>query len=385
MRILVAHNVSRLRTGGMSRIMGFIHDEISNAGHSVDFLCAEDVPQRLRGRLARFAFPFLVRRRAVAAYRSGQPYDIVNVHEPSAAVISLFKDRAGHPAVVVTSHGVEQRGWELALEEQRLGRGGPSRKTRVVYPLTSLWQSRTALRHADHVFCLNSEDRDYLVKVFEVAADKITRIAPGVDPIFAAAASKRCYGEVRQMLFAGSWLKRKGTHDLVPAFDTLLARHPELRLTILGAGISEASIRMDFPAPARAAVSCVQASSDAATAQVFAAADLFLFPSLFEGTPLTLIEAMASGLPIVTTATCGMKDVIEDGRTGLLVPTRSPDAIIEAVDRLVADPPLRARLGMAAREEALTRYTWKQAAIPVLTVYEQIDRARSRTLHGSDF
>ena len=132
------------------------------------------------------------------------------------------------------------------------------------------------------------------MKVFEVAADKITRIAPGVDPIFAAAASKRCYGEVRQILFAGSWLKRKGTHDLVLAFDTLLARHPELRLTILGAGISEASIRMDFPAPARAAVSCVQAS---ATQQLLGFLRQPIFSSgLFEGTPLTLIEAMASGL-----------------------------------------------------------------------------------------
>jgi glycosyltransferase involved in cell wall biosynthesis len=368
----------------MSRIMGFIHDEIIKAGHAVDYLCTEDIPGGLRGRLARFAFPLLVQHRAVIAARSGNPYDIINVHEPSAAPISLLKSRAGHPAVVVTSHGVERRGWELALEEGRLGRGGPSLKTRVVYPLTSLWQSTIGLRHGDHVFCLNSEDLDYLVKVFDVAESNITRIAPGVDPIFAAAARERRYGNVRQLLFAGSWLKRKGIQDLIPAYEALVARHPELQLTILGAGVSEMSVRMAFPAPVRASVSCIHASSEKATAQVFAAADLFLSPSLFEGTPLTLIEAMASGLPVVTTATCGMKDVIEHGRTGLLLPTRSPEAIIEAVDRLIADAALRARLGMGAREEALRRYTWEKAAARVLTAYEQIYHARSGAPHGSD-
>ncbi|MDO8794009.1 MAG: glycosyltransferase family 4 protein [Vicinamibacterales bacterium] len=384
MRILVAHNVSGARNGGMSRLMGFVHDEIIKAGHAVDYLCTEDLPAGLRGRLARFAFPILVYRYAVAAARSGKPYDIINVHEPCAAAISLFKARAGHPAVVVTSHGVERRGWELALEEQRLGRGGPSLKTRVVYPLTSLWQSRIGLRHADHVFCLNSEDLDYLVKVFDVAEDRITRIGPGVAPIFAAAAGQRSYREVHRLLFAGSWLKRKGIQDLISAFEVLVARHPELRLTILGAGVPEAAVRMDFPGPVRANVSCVHASSEKATAQVFAASDLFLFPSLFEGTPLTLIEAMASGLPIVTTATCGMKDVIEDGRTGLLIPTRSPAAAIAAVDGLIADAALRARLGKAAQEEALTRYTWGQAAMRVLTAYEQIHRPRSRAPHASN-
>ena len=87
-------------------------------------------------------------------------------------------------------------------------------------------------------------------------------------------------------------------------------------------------------------------------AAAFAAADLFLLPSLFEGTPLTLMQAMMSGLPIVTTATCGMKDVIADQQTGLLVPIRSPESLVSAIDTLRADQSLRARLGQAARADA---------------------------------
>lgn len=109
-------------------------------------------------------------------------------------------------------------------------------------------------------------------------------------------------------------------------------------------------------------------------AAAFRDADLFLLPSLFEGTPLTLIQAMMSGLPIVTTSTCGMKDVIDSG-TGLLIPIRSPEAIVAAVDRLMADRGLRERLGRGAQLAALDRYTWDRVAQPVEDAYLRVREA----------
>ena len=112
-------------------------------------------------------------------------------------------------------------------------------------------------------------------------------------------------------------------------------------------------------------------------AQAFADADVFLLPSLFEGTPLTLVQAMMSGLPIVTTDTCGMKDVIADGVNGRLVPIRSPCAIVSAVTQLVGDHNLRARLGRAAQRDAAAHYTWERVATPVLQVYKQLYEGRA--------
>lgn len=371
-RILVAHHVSRVRNGGMSRIMGFIHDQLGCAGYSVDYFCAEDVPAGLNGLLARFTFPILAHRYAIAAARSGKPYDLINVHEPSAAVISTCKSAAGNPIVVVTSHGIERRGWELALDELRLGREGPTLKTRLIYPLTSLWQSRLGLQWADHIFCLNSEDRDYLIRWLNFSNNKITRICPGADPTYAIVARKRDYARAGRLLFAGTWRKNKGIGDLVPAFVTLAAHHQELKLVVLGGGVAESTIRDIFPEPLQPRISCIQTTSEAETAAVFAAADIYLLPSLFEGTPLTLIEAMMSGVPIVTTATCGMKDIIRDGENGLLVPIRSPEAIVAAVEQLIADPAYRARLGKSAQAEALEKYTWERVAVPVQEVYERL-------------
>ncbi|HLY99232.1 MAG TPA: glycosyltransferase family 4 protein [Candidatus Angelobacter sp.] len=372
MRILIAHNVPSRRTGGMSRIMGFIHDQLALAGHSVDYFCAEDLPASLNGRLSRFSFPVMVFDHVRRAARAGRPYDIVNVHEPSGAVVGLLKGIAGRPRVVVTSHGVEKRGWERALEESRLQRDHVRTRTRVVYPATVLWQARLALTSADHVFCLNAEDAGYLSSSFHIRTDKITRIYPGADGIYAEAGKHRDYGSAKKLLFAGTWLKRKGTSDLVAAFTTLAARHPELMLVVLNPGTPESSVQSCFPEEIRSRVVCRQAEPEEGNAAAMAAADIYLLPSLFEGTPLTLIEAMFEGMPIITTATCGMKDVIEEGRSGLLVPIRSPQAIVAAVERLLSDPALRARLGQAARAEALQKYTWPRVAETVRVAYERL-------------
>ena len=376
MRILVAHNVTRARNGGMSRIMGFIHDQLVLAGHSVDYFCAEDVPAAVNGRIARFTFPILVHRHAVAAARRGKPYDIINVHEAYAAMISNFRRAAGHPTVVLTSHGLERRAWELALEEGQLGRQGPSLYSRLIYPSTSLWQSKLGLQTADHIFCLNSEDRDYLKGWLKITDDKLTRICPGADKIFADAAKKRDYARASRLLFAGVWRKNKGIEDLVPAFTILAKRHPELVLIVLGAGVSQRAVCTAFSEPLRARITCVETTSESETAAAFAAADTYILPSLFEGTPLTLIEAMMSGMPIVTTATCGMKDVIQDGINGLLVPIRSPEAMVDAVERLIASPVIRACLGRAAQADAVEKYTWQRSAEPVEAVYEQLWNSR---------
>ena len=357
--------------------MVFIHDQLAKAGHEIHYLCSDDVRPEFQARLSRFAFPLLVRSRAIAAARAGKPFDVINVHEPSAAAISKYKASAGHPVVVAMSYGVERRAWELRLEEVRRGRERVSMKTRVVYPLTSLWQSRVGFLNADHIFCKNSEDRDYLESWLNIPKTKITRISPGADPMYAEVAKDRSYKQVESLLFAGTWIKRKGIVDVVASFVHLASKYPSLQLTVLGGGVPEATVRADFPIDLRDRVHCVNTYNETETANAFADADIYLLPSLFEGTPLTLLEAMMSGLPIVTTATCGMLDTIDHERNGLLVPMRAPAEIIKACERLIEDEELRARLGRAGQAEALERYTWERVAAPIQDVYERLAEARA--------
>ncbi len=84
-------------------------------------------------------------------------------------------------------------------------------------------------------------------------------------------------------------------------------------------------------------------------------ADVFVLPSLREGMPLAVLEAMASGVPVVASTVGGIPDVVRDGANGVLVPPGDPGALRDAIARLAADPGLRLRLGAAARREAMAR------------------------------
>ena len=373
MRILVAHLVGSERSGGMSRLMGRAHDELERDGHEVTYLSADDVPPVTRGRGGRLLFPWAVRKAVVDAVRDGRPYDVVNVHEPHGAPVAALRAGQNGTAVVAMTHGVEQRGWEVSLSDAATR---PSLKTRCVYPVSSLWQSRMALRRADHVICLNTQDRDFLEGRFGVDGARITRVTPGADAVFGECAWRRSYGAPRRLLFAGTWLRRKGTHVLAAAFERLCSRGSPLALDVLGAGAPGTRVRADFPAAIRNRVSVVTARDDRETAAVMNAADIFVLPSLFEGTPLTLIEAMWSALPVVTTSTAGMKDVVRHEREGLLVDPGDADALAFAIERLAHDQDLRRRLGAAAHATAVEHYTWKRAAKSFETAYRAAQERR---------
>src|SRR6266404_5962370 len=138
LRILVAHNVPRARNGGMSRLMGFIHDALEADGHTVDYLCAEDLSKSLAGKLSRISFPLMVFQHARAKAREGLPYDIVNVHEPNAAFVKMGRAFAGRPAIVVMTYGIERRGWAILKEDSRLGRQHMKERTRITQPMLTL-------------------------------------------------------------------------------------------------------------------------------------------------------------------------------------------------------------------------------------------------------
>jgi glycosyltransferase involved in cell wall biosynthesis len=92
-------------------------------------------------------------------------------------------------------------------------------------------------------------------------------------------------------------------------------------------------------------------------------------PSRREGYGVVAREAMAHGRPVVATAVGGLVDAVEDGVTGLLVPPRDPDALRAALERLLADPDLRSRLGSAARERARERFSREAATTSALDAY----------------
>jgi len=112
--------------------------------------------------------------------------------------------------------------------------------------------------------------------------------------------------------------------------------------------------------------------------ELYQSNDIFLFPSLMEGLPSVLLEAMASGMPVITTETCGMPDVVEDGFNGLLIPPADAHAIEQAVLKLAASPELRKQLGEAA-QQSMRRYTWERSARLLESLFRRVIPGESQT------
>lgn len=104
----------------------------------------------------------------------------------------------------------------------------------------------------------------------------------------------------------------------------------------------------------------------------YALSELVILPSLRDGLPNTLLEAMACGRPVVASAVGGMLDVVTDGHDGLLLPCRDDDAWLEALHRLLLDPETRAQLGAAARRTVAGRFTLRQELEAWLALYRQV-------------
>ena len=158
--------------------------------------------------------------------------------------------------------------------------------------------------------------------------------------------------------------RQKGQGDLIRAARRVGERHPEVRFVIVGEEtFGEEGIRGELESLATAlglSDMLFFAGFRKDIPAVLRDLDLFVLPSHSEAFGIALVEAMAMGLPTIGTDNLGVPEIINDGRTGLLVPPKDPPALAEAICRLIEDKGLRARLGAAARVEVCKRYSLAQ-------------------------
>jgi len=147
----------------------------------------------------------------------------------------------------------------------------------------------------------------------------------------------------------------KNLGALVGALARLAPREPRLTLLLIGDGADKARLQA-LAARARLGPRVVFAGWLEDSARACPTMDLYAAPSLKEGLPLALLEAMAAGLAVVATDVPGHRDVVRDGETGLLVPAGDEGALAEAIGALAADAARRRRLGSAGRQRVLREF-----------------------------
>jgi glycosyltransferase involved in cell wall biosynthesis len=241
--------------------------------------------------------------------------------------------------------------------------------SRLKIPLFRTWQSDGAIRFADHTVCLSSIDKDYLLRRLKVPSQRVTRMINGVSPEQFWA--KRSGGGGR-ILFVGNWLDTKGRRVLPGLWSKIRARVSTATLTIVGAGLPSETVLRDFASQDRGSVTVIsRLTSELELVAQYSDHDLFLMPSLSEGSSLALLEAMAAGLPVVATTVGGNPDIVTDGVDGLLFAPVDPDQGAAHVCRMLEDPSAAARLGQAARERAHI-LDWQQSGEALLSAVASV-------------
>ena len=219
---------------------------------------------------------------------------------------------------------------------------------------------------ADRVFTVSTELRSYYSKQAWRSSDEVRVIYNGVDteafaPRPAAALSTRAgLGIPAGRTVVGSvgrLVTIKDYCSLLQAAEKLLQEGRDLHVVLVGSGPEYGNLRTQAEASPLLANRTTFVGASSRIPELVNAMDVFVLPSISEGMSNTILEAMATGLPLVVSAAGGNPELVEDNRTGFLFPPRDVQAIAAHVSRLVDDPGLRRRLGDAARQRAVDSFS----------------------------
>lgn len=221
-----------------------------------------------------------------------------------------------------------------------------------------------ALRNASRVICLTQSEAQEVISL-GISREKVRIIPVGVDTEkFHPSAA-----EGDTVLWYGRFVAEKGVEYLIEAASLLAKDELTVDFVLVGDGPLRTHMQT-LAQSAKARVRFVNPLSADLIPQMLERSMIFVLPSIREGAPRSLLEAMASGKAIVAADTPTVREVLRGA--GLLVKPRDPVSLAEAIRKLVKDPDLRAVLGKRARAIALAEYNW-QRILPLLDqVYDEV-------------
>lgn len=236
------------------------------------------------------------------------------------------------------------------------------RRTQMIHRL-----DRWTAGWSDLHICVSSGVRDFTADALRLPDDKFTVIPNGVvPPAPEEPAVDLCQrlgiiskGRIATLLFVGRLDLQKGLEDLLSALAELNADQTlskRLRVVCVGTGPSEAKLKQQTQSMGLQQV-VHWAGWQADAVSWMRAADGLVLPSRWEGMPNVVLEAMAVGCPVIATAVEGTREVLEEGKTGWLVPPGRPEMLASAIQRFLDAPDLRREFGQNGREVVRTKFT----------------------------
>jgi len=290
--------------------------------------------------------------------------EIVHTHTWYTNFAGALAKRTYGAKLVATVHSLEPlRPWK----REQLGAG---------YDLSS-WMEQDGLTACDAIIAVSADMKKDILKCYDVPAKSVAVIHNGVDPAkyhpqegtasLAKFAIKKPF-----VFFVGRLTRQKGVFDLVEA----MAHVPKGTTLVLATGKPDTpEIEDELRRALKKMTNVVwirDMLEDPDLVSLYNEAAVFACPSVYEPFGIINLEAMACETPVVATRVGGIKEVVVDGETGLLVPPGDPLRLGKAITKVIEDPKLAARMGKAGRKRVLQHFTWDRIAEKTLKLYRTL-------------
>ena len=366
-------------TGGVTSHMACLAEELQRLGNDVTIITKKDHGKTTRRALPKvkiieipllsgnvLAPPNLIKLERVL--REGR-FDVVHGHHaftPTSLLSVSLAKRLGIPTVL-TNHSISF-GYD----------------SRIWTPFSYLlFPYRVYINKADRVIAVSRAAADFI----EHFADKrkITVIPNMVGETFFDGDPGEKTSEKKNrptILYVGRLSHRKGLHTLIIAMRRVVKKIPEARMLIVGDGLMREFIKLLIKAfGLEENVKLLGSVPERQLKLFYKMSDVFVLPSVYgESFGIVLLEAMASGVPVVATDTGGIRDVVKDNCTGLLVERENSEGLAKAMLKVLKDPKLAEKLVRNAKREAM-KYRSGVIARKIESVYEELALAK-RSKHN---
>ncbi len=313
------------------------------------------VPVPTGGSMARISLSVWLEPR-IKRLLAEEQFDVIHIHEPLAPVIPLFILRLSNAVNVGTFHAFHGSGRVYRVSKYALRRYHDRLDGRIAVSVPAL---SMVSRHFPGDYRVIPNGIEF--NRFAIPARPLSDFQDGK----------------LNILFVGRLEKRKGLKYLLGAYSKLKWRYPNTRLIVVGPGNPEPEVFRFIAERNLEDVVLVGGVTYEDLPRYYQVSDIFCSPATGkESFGIVLLEAMASGKPIVASSIEGYSSVMSHGEEGLLVPPRSEEALQVALETLISDPAMREEMGARGTLKA-PRYDWEQVTAQIIDYYTLLLGRRS--------
>lgn len=305
--------------------------------------------------------------------------DVTHVNLPLVPSFAVPKNLG--EALVATVHSTWKGENEALKHETFFNLNTNEKIVRSFNPILRFFEYRL-LRRSDKIIAVSKYTKEELLKNYRLNANKIKVVYNGVDvKKFRPATNKNRikkelgFGDDIVILYVGRLYSRKGLSTLLRSAPIVLRKFRNVKFVISGKGLRKEVKRFRALADSLKIgrnIIFVGYFPDEKLPKLYQAADIFVFPSIYENMPFALLEALASALPVVTTRVGGIPEVINDGKNGLLVDPLDFGGLADKILYLLENPNFASEIGFSGRRIVEEKFDWRNIVDQTLEVYEEV-------------